>query len=69
MDGVCNRIRRYCHDQSYLNNSQKLRDLQQHVTGEAYVLSLKRLKYTFGQRSKTAQAFSKKGKKKAKYQR
>ena len=57
------------HDQSYLNNSQKLHYLQQHVTVEArrafyglstdkrgYVLSLKRLKYTFGQRSRIAQA-------------
>ena len=57
------------HDQNYLNNSQKLHYLQQHVTGEArraihglsrdkrgYVLSLKRLKYTFGQRSRIAQA-------------
>ena len=57
------------HDQSYPNNSQKLHYLQQHVTGEArraihrlstdkrgYVLSVKRLKYTFGQRSRIAQA-------------
>ena len=57
------------HDQSYLNKSQKLHYLQQHVTGETrraihglstdkrgYVLSLKRLKYTFGQRSRIAQA-------------
>ena len=57
------------HDQSYLNNLQKLCYLQHHVTGEArqaihglstdkrrYVLSLKRLKYTFGQRSRIAQA-------------
>ena len=57
------------HDQSYLNNSQKLHYLQQHATGEArreihglstdkrgYVLSLKRLKYSFGQGSRIAQA-------------
>ena len=56
-------------DQCYLNNSQKLHYLQQHVTGEArraisglpngkrgHVLSLKRLKYTFRQRSRIAQA-------------
>ena len=55
-------------DQSYLNNTQKLHSLQQHVTGEARraihglsndktrsVLYLKRLKYTFGQRSRIAQ--------------
>ena len=57
------------HNQSYLINSQKLHYLQQHVTGESrraiyelstnkrgYALFLKRLKYTFGQRSKIAQA-------------
>ena len=57
------------HDQSYLNNSQKLHYLQQHVTGEVrcaihglptdkrgYNLFLKRLKYTFGQRSRITQA-------------
>ena len=57
------------HDQTYLNNTQKLHYLHQHVSGEAkraihgfsndrrgYILSLKRLKYTFGQRSKIAQA-------------
>ena len=57
------------HDQSYLNNSQKFHYLQQHVTDEArraihglstdkrgYVLSLKRLKCSFGQRSRIAQA-------------
>ena len=56
------------YDKSYLNNSQKLHYLQQHVTGEArhaihamstnkrgYILSLKRLKYTFVQRSRIAQ--------------
>ena len=52
------------HDQSYLNNSKMLHYLQQHVADEArraihgyedmskrgYVLYLKRLEYTFGQR-------------------
>ena len=67
------------HDQSYLNNSQKLHYLQQHVTGEGkhaihglptdkrgYVLSLKRLQYTFEQRLRIAQAqLGKKYKRKA----
>ena len=69
MGGVCTKFKDIVHNQSYLNNSQKLHYLQQHVTGEArraihglstdkrgYVLSLKRLKWTFGQISRIAEA-------------
>ena len=57
------------HKYVYLNNSQKLHSLQQHVSGilkrailgfsndeKRYILSLKRLKHTFGQKSRIVEA-------------
>ena len=63
------KLKEIVHNQVYLNNSQKLHYLQHHFLGIAkraildfsndergYIISLKRLKYKFGEKSRIAEA-------------